>query len=273
MRKIRTVMATTHIDRHNERLSHEALESMQSHIRSSYLPFIFNHDPRCPPLGRVTDAEIVTLADGEHALEADVEVFEQGPLPRLTGKRSLSLRELPNDTLLLTIDRSFSRSEFEGAIAKLADLFGGRPQFEGKKALEPIAVLIISAGGLALGAFATSFFSRLGANAADALTARLQEIFSKKRAEEVSLLRFELEFEYAGECVRAEVILTGPTDAEIDQFLSQGLCQLDKVLPTCLGQVDGLVRYVFEYSNGDLSLSFAVRRDAVPIFPTDMGLA
>ena len=271
MRKIRTVMVTTHVDRYNDRFTHEALESMREQIRSSYLPFILNHDPRCPPLGRIIDAEIVTLADGEHALEAEVDLFEAGPLPPLVGDRSIPLRALPSDSLVLTIDRTFSRPEFESAVAEISFLFGGSPQFEGKKALDPTAVLIISAGALALGKFASSFFSRLGANAADALSARLKEIFAHRHTDEVRLLRFELEFEHMGQRSRADVILSGPTEEEIERFLQEGLRQLDQLLPNYLGEIEGLVRYVFEYSNGDLTLQFAVRRDAVPVFPRREG--
>jgi hypothetical protein len=78
MRIIRTVMATTHVDRHNERLPLEALQSLKEHVDGAYLPFIFNHDPRCPPMGRVVRSEVTSLADGEHALEGEVEVFESG---------------------------------------------------------------------------------------------------------------------------------------------------------------------------------------------------
>lgn len=260
-------MVTTHVDRHNDRFTLEALESMRRQINSTYLPFIFNHDPRCPPLGRVISADIVSLADGEHALEAEVEVFESGPLPPLVGSRSIPLRELPGDSLVLTIDRTFSLPEFEESVAAISTVFGCPPQYEVKKALDPIAVLAISAGALTVGRFASSFFSRLGSNAADALSARLKEIFARKQADEVRLLKFEFEFEHNGDSCRAEVILSGPSEAEIDRFLGGGLHEIDRLLPGWLGQTDGLVRYVFEYSNGKASLKFAVRRDAVPVFP------
>lgn len=266
-------MATTHVDRHNDRLTREALESMRDHIQSSYLPFIFNHDPRCPPLGRTIDAEVVALADGEYALEAEVELFEPGPLPPLVDDRSIALRELPADSLLLTIDRTFSGPEFESEVRELSELFGRSPQFEAKKALDPIAVLIISAGALALGKFTSSFFSRLGENAADALSAKLKQIFSHRHNGEVRLLRLEFEFEHEGQRSRAEVILTDPTNEEIEQFLQEGLQRLDQLLPSYLDEIDGLVRYVFAYSKGDLTLQFALRRDAVPIFPHREGAA
>ena len=72
MRRIQAIMATTHVDRHNERVSLAALESMREQIRNSILPCDVNHDPRFAPFGRVIDAEITHLPDGEHALEGEI---------------------------------------------------------------------------------------------------------------------------------------------------------------------------------------------------------
>ena len=167
---------------------------MRDHIRSAYLPFIYNHDPRCPPLGRVIDAEIVTLDDGESALEAEVELFEEGPLPPLVGDRSIASRELPADGFLLTVDRTFSLPEFEEPVASIAAMFGKPTQVEVKKALEPIAVLAISAGLFVVGKFVGAFFSRLGTDAAVALSTKLKNIFARKHDDQTRLLKFEFEF-------------------------------------------------------------------------------
>ena len=265
MRRIRSILATTHLDSHNERLTLGALESMREQFRSSFAPSIPDHDPRCAPIGRVIDAEITDLPDGEHALEVEIEAFESGPIPPLRTDRSMPLRELPRDALVLTIDRSFSRPEYQDAVVAIAQEFGTPLQFAGKKALEPIAVLTISAG-LALGSFCKSFFSRLGENAADLVTKKLKEIFSsQQKSDDAPLLMFEFEFEYEGVSRRAEVILTGPSGVEIDSFLEEGLEYLDRVLPLYLRVSKDLVKYVFTYSQDSLDLKFAVRSDAVPL--------
>jgi hypothetical protein len=266
-------MATTHVDRHNERFALEALELMAEAIRSGYLPFTYNHDPRRPPMGRAVDAEITPLADGEHALEAAVELFEAGPAPELdqTGRR-IPVRDVPDGSLLLSIDRTFTRPEFTDAISEIAELFDSSPRFEGKKALEPIAVLTITVGAYAVGRFASSFFSKLGANAADALSARLKQLVARRQPEdEERLLLVEFAFDHERERAVAQVILSGPSEEEIDRFLQNGIHQLDELLPRCVGTAEGVVRYVFRYSEGRATLSFAVRRDAVPLFPTREG--
>lgn len=140
------------------------------------------------------------------------------------------------------------------------------PQFEVKKALDPIAVLGV-AGLFVVGKFAGAFASRLGTDAAAALSAKLKQSFAHEEDKQTRLLRFEFEFEYKGRCT-ADVILTSPGDADIDSFFGAGLRQLDLMLPACLDQIDGLVRYVFTFADGRAQLKFAVRRDAVPVFPT-----
>ena len=267
MRMIRAVMATTRVDLHGERFALAALESMRDHIRSAYLPFIADHDPRCPPVGRVIDADIVRLDDGEHALEASVELFEDGPLPQLDERRSISVGTPPSTSLQLTIDRTFSLPDFEQPVAAIAKLFGDSPRFEVKKALDPIAVLAIGVGAFAGGKFAGAFFSKLGTDAAAALSARLKEVFAHKRPDQTRLLKFEFYFDHNGETRRADVIMTAPHGADIDQFLSDGLRALDQLLPEYIDQIDGLIRYVFMYSNGRFTYAFGVRRDARPFFP------
>ena len=131
-----------------------------------------------------------------------------------------------------------------------------------------IAVLTIGAGGFALGAFAKSFFSRLGENAADLVLEKLKELFQHREPDDdIPLLKFEFEFEHNGSSRRAEVILTGPSGADIDSFFQEGLQQLDQLLPSCLAGPDGIVKYVFSYSKDGLTFKFAVRSDAIPLFP------
>lgn len=266
MHRIRAVMATTHVDRHNERLTLEALESMKAHIDSEYLPFIFNHDPRCPPLGRVVAAEIKQLVDGEHAIEADVEVFDPGDDIPFDQSRTVPHHSLPADQLQLSIDRTFCDERFDEQVSALATLFGSTPVHEVKKALYPIAVLGIGLGAVAVGKFTWAFFSKLGSNAADALSARLKQIFRKGESKQVQLLRFEFGFIHLGQDCRAELIVTGPSESDIDGLLKDGIAQVDRALPLCL--TANVTRYVFEYSNGKSTLKFAVRSDSVPLFPT-----
>jgi hypothetical protein len=244
---------------------------MKEQMDGVLLPFIYNHDPRQPPLGRVVGAEIRELEDGEHAIEAEVEVFEPGDELPFDSSRAVQYRSLPGDHLLLTIDRTFSGQQFAEPVSAIGELFGSSPAYEVKKALEPIAVLGIGLGAVTVGRFASSFFSKLGSNAADALSAKLKEVFRRAEANQVHLLRIEFEFLHDGRTCRAEIIATGPSDTDIDTVLNEGLLQLDHSLPSLL--IPNVTRYVFEYANGKARLKFVVRSDSVPLFPSGNGEA
>ena len=238
---------------------------MKQHIDSAYLPFIVDHDPRCPPMGRVVRAEITALEDGEHAIEAEVEVFEPGDKLVFDEGRGTRIRQLPPGEIVLSIDRTFSQPEFQVPIAAMSTIFGTTPVYEVKKALEPIAVLGIGLGAVAVGKFAGAFFSKLGSNAADALSAHLKEAFRWSRPDQVRLLRVEFDFVNETRQCRAEIIVTSPSDADIDGLLREGLAQIDRLLPMYV--TSNVTRYVFEYSSGKSVLKFAERSDGVPVFP------
>jgi hypothetical protein len=91
-------------------------------IRSAYLPMWNNHDPRIPPFGRVVAAEVRQLSDGECAVEAEIEVFEEGDS---TSRPLQSLLPLPKRTLQLTSTsrmwlRRNSDSEFAAELGRYA---------------------------------------------------------------------------------------------------------------------------------------------------------
>lgn len=52
-------IASTKIDRHNMRVTKEALQDMAEQIQEAPVRMLVDHDSTLPPLGRVTNAEIV----------------------------------------------------------------------------------------------------------------------------------------------------------------------------------------------------------------------
>jgi len=71
------VLSTTDVDRHGEKMSKEHLNVMMNAINSYVMPMSFNHDPRFPPLGRISDARIVERSDGEYELIGTIETYEE----------------------------------------------------------------------------------------------------------------------------------------------------------------------------------------------------
>lgn len=75
---IKGVGATTHIDRHNMKMSKEALELAADQVnKSGSVPSVgLNHDLTIMPLGKVIKAEVNKMDDGEYQIEITQEMFE-----------------------------------------------------------------------------------------------------------------------------------------------------------------------------------------------------
>ncbi len=69
------IISTTHIDRHNERMTKEALDSMCEQIKSRFLPILVDHDPK-RQIGVGLTAKVVRLEDGEFALYSVGGIFD-----------------------------------------------------------------------------------------------------------------------------------------------------------------------------------------------------
>lgn len=85
------VGATTHIDRHNTRLTKEALESMARQINSNRKPvFTIEHDTTLPPIGKLLQAWVKPTEDGEYKLLILQETFEkEEPITLPDGSRGI----------------------------------------------------------------------------------------------------------------------------------------------------------------------------------------
>jgi len=75
---VKGIGATTHIDGHNMRMSKEALESAADQInKSGSVPSVgLNHDRTIMPLGKIIEAEVSIMEDGEYKIEITQEIFE-----------------------------------------------------------------------------------------------------------------------------------------------------------------------------------------------------
>ncbi len=76
--KIKGIAATTHADRHDCKITKEALEKSVDDINTGkYVPAIgLEHDSSLMPIGKTYKAELITLDDGEYAAYIYQETFE-----------------------------------------------------------------------------------------------------------------------------------------------------------------------------------------------------
>lgn len=269
MRYVKGIIATSHIDRHGDMLSPEGLKNMVEQINSQYIPFMVEHDPRIPPQGRMKSAKLIKLEDGHYAVEGINEIFEEGDeIEVVDSSREMPLPIYDREVLQITYDRSYRDDESQLLINDISSLLGSSPQKYEKKAIEPISILIIG-GFYLLGKIASGFFNKLGSDAWEALRGKLKILFEKKKNEaKENLLMFQLSISAEGLIVNTEVIITNPSDDDIDSFFEKGLSKLDQILPSVIKKYPEVKKIVFTFSDNDLSLLFSVRKDAFPISPS-----
>lgn len=269
MKKTKLRLATTHLDRRNERFSIEALESMVKQSNEGVIPLGSEHDPRIAPLGRIIHTELVELEDGEYAVEGIAEIYE-GNFEELEdlGIREIPVREYHSGSYNLVVDRNFRDEESQKDIQVLQKILNNaETKEEIKKALDPISILTIG-GAFVLGGIANGFLGGIGSDAYEALKKKLKEIFSKPIPYgQEKLFTFDTTITNGNHSVNVEVILTNPSVDDIQEFFDQGIKQLDQISPRHFNKDNGFARIVFEYKEQNLNLKFAVKKDGIPVYP------
>jgi hypothetical protein len=257
-------MATTHVDLDNERMAVEGLESFAATVNGYYLPFTREHDIRRVPIGRVASAKIVPLEDGEFAIEGTVEVFEESDTASSLRGDGRRIRIETNKSVLFDVgyDRSYETPEGRQLLASLARLSPQASSTEqAKKSVEPISTLTIAmyvGGAIAIGALQT-----LGADLYAGLKDILKKHFLSSKSSEERLLDFHFTTTWQGQDVDVHVVLTNPTQEELEMLFASGFVDVDTFLANCQG--GDLARFVFEYKEGRLECLYILRGDCVPL--------
>jgi hypothetical protein len=268
MRQILATMATTHVDRHGDKMTLDALQGMAQQIEQHYLPITLEHDIRHPPVGRVVSGKVTRLSDGEYALEATIEVFEEDDsLESLAGDgRQLRVRPENIHTIAVGYDRTFCDEEGQQLLADLSEISaeGQKPTEIAKKSLEPIATLVIISGISVVGGIARGFFSKLGADLYEKLKQSLGRYYRKKPPRE-HILDFLFFATHDESALEVHVLVAHPSQEEIDELLSGTLDGIDALVLSLPIREAGIAKVVLEYSNRRMQVRYAVRRDCVPL--------
>lgn len=190
MKTVSAVLATTHVDRHNEAFTLAALEGMVEQLNQHYLPVGVQHDPRVPPLGRVIAAELRSHDDGEFEIAAQIEVFEDGDrIPFGGDPRRTVVRYYEADQVSVIDDRSLADDADQTILAELRSVLAARAGTESKKAFEPITVLTVAVT-LIGPKLIDGFLGQIGGDAWSATKEKLKSLFRRKRNSPAQLLNF-----------------------------------------------------------------------------------
>ena len=264
MSKLEGVLATSHVDRHGDQVSVEALRSLVEQVERTYIPQTMDHDPRIPPVGRLVSAELRVREDGEFEVFGTTELFDEGEPPYKDDGRLMPIATVHGEELEVFYDRSYENDADRETLDEIRGLTAGRLQPELKKAFEPLSLLAL-AGVFAIGAFAGGFLNKMGSDAWDATKEKLKELFRRKREMAGEhLFSFRAVVQRGEDTVLVETILTNPSDDDLDRFFSDGLRELDGIVPRLLETPVPVRKLVMEYSDGRVRFLFGVRKDAVP---------
>ena len=259
------IIATSHRDSHGEILHSDGLKDMVENIKEKYVRVGVEHDPRIPPLGRIVDANIFKMEDGEYAVEAVMEIFEKDDLfIPIDNKKKMISHQNELNHLLIRYDRSFREEDNLRIVNEIAGIFNSKPVEEVKKALDPLSILIIS-GGFILTSIAAGFFGKFGSDLFDSFKNKLKQLYKRKSSQE-QLLIFEFTI-YSQGNITVSIILTNPDDLVIDSFFSDGLNKLEKLLPHYFDHEFAISEIFLKYNNGKLEVTYGIRKDGIPIFP------
>ncbi len=224
-----------------------------------------NHDPRKPPLGRLIEAKVVPLPDGEYGLEGISEIFEDGDLPEsLIGDgRKIVTRVREIRTISVEYDKSHLNEDGQILLKTLQDINHAEVTEYNKKALEPVSLLIITAGTFVLGTIATGFLNKIGEELYLQLKNALIEYFNKKKQRE-QVLQFCFGVVYNDLDLEVNLLLTNPSEAAITEIFQKGFMDLDVLLKDIDLETSPVGRIVYNYEDGRISLNYEVRPDGVP---------
>ena len=190
-------MATTHSDRHGDRIPRDALEELCRQIPD---PWLLNnqHDLAKPPIARAYNVRFESIEDGEWAIIADVDVLDEAAFAGMGGYSIAYMRDLlsvdpdrPPEVEIRFNPRLVSCDE----IGELVSLSREGFQIDGReliqKALEPYLVLLIK---FAVGAFFTAFFGKAGADTWDALRQKIKELAARRKEDQAQDTAAHFEF-------------------------------------------------------------------------------
>jgi hypothetical protein len=267
MRILEGRFATTQADGQGVQAAADALIGMAEAINAQYIPFMTQHDPRLPPVGRMVDAHVEETDGGHFALVGTVQLWDENDsADELAGDGrrivSLSPTRLPFE---LGIDLPAQRELGTRALTEIARLAGpqAKLRYDAKKSLDPLSAIVLGAGVFAISGIASGFLQRLGEDIYVGLKRRLL-IATQPRQGGDRLIQFQCGVQGPTGIVTVDLILANPSEDSIAFLLGDGLHQLDTLVRETIAAHPRAAKVTAQIDGPRVRLLYWVRDDGVP---------
>jgi hypothetical protein len=196
------VFATTHVDRHGDRFTKEALEQMVEDFRSSNRPnwIYWNHETTLPPIGHLGDQQVELREDGEYQIVGDSTLFsgqwsEEAGHDNINGL-NITIQEIDNILAPIVLDKegrlvvtydtiNYSSDSIRPIIESLNEVVPTEEQVMRRKAEIPHEVIWV------LVAFAGGIVARYGERAADIIAEKAIQFYKELNSRFVKILELK----------------------------------------------------------------------------------
>lgn len=267
------ILSGTHVDRHGDKMTLNALEQMAAIANSKYIPITDGHNIRKPPIGRIISGEIVPLPDGEYHLVVEGEIFENYDdlFPQLGDGRKISFdfdqREI--DKFEFSIERDHrGLPEVNNLVDKLKSITEQKPRFYAKKTVTvDLVQLIISGGIFVIGAIASGFLKKIGEDAYVKLKDSLKEYFSTKRSFNEKL-QFTFYIKEEDSYCEITTLVIESNSETVEKIFDTQFSGLDSLISSIPIKQENIAKVYLEYENNQFMIKYAVRNDCVPLMIT-----
>ena len=261
-------MANTLVNKHGEKITKEALEGMVSQVNANYFPINIEHDPRQPILGRIAGAYLQEMGKGEYEVIGELEFFDENDtLASLTSTKTIAQSPFPKDKVLLHYDRNFDNPDDKENINNILNKLSGAGAPTLKNSIDPIGVLDIAAL-VAFGTISKGFLSKMGGDSWEYVRDNIKSIFSRKKdGEKEKILSLSLRVVKDNIEFDVEVLSTNPSIKDVDALFSEGLKELDELIPAFYQDQASIHKMVFEYNHEGMKIKYAVNKNCIPLNP------
>ena len=266
-------IATTHAFPDHRGITLDDLKRHLNTIDQAIIPVYSVHDPRQPPIGRVVSGLIVGLEDGEYALDVNVELFDPSFVPEsgTSIDKKVAIVNKPDGKFGIWCDMTSMAPEKAGLLLEISKILGTRISSGSSTGIlqEELPILVIGIGMLPFGYIADTISRWLGLEKITPLTGKLTRMFTASREDQPdSLLIFDLDVtDKQKRSLVIEVIMTNPSEKDIESFFTWGIGELDRILPPFYLSRLHPKKIVMNYNDGSFKVLYAIQEQGIPMIP------